>query len=101
MPTLEMIIDHNLPREEALKRIKNLLSETKRDHGDKIQNLAETWTGNEGTFSFKAQGYDISGTLTVNASSIELKGKIPFAVSLFKGKITKAIDEKAKELLQR
>src|ERR1700756_2275277 len=99
MPTLEMTIPHNLPQEEALKRIKNLLSETKREHGDKIQNLEETWSGNEGNFSFKAMGYDISGTLTVKPSSVELHGKIPFAVSLFKGKITKAINEKAKELL--
>jgi len=99
MPSLEMIIPHNLPQEEALRRIKNLLSETKRDHGDKIQNLVETWNGNEGNFSFKAQGYDISGTLTVNPSSIDLYGKIPFAVSLFKGTITRMINEKAGQLL--
>ncbi|HEX3385519.1 MAG TPA: polyhydroxyalkanoic acid system family protein [Mucilaginibacter sp.] len=99
MPTLEMTIPHSLPQQEALQRIKKLLSETKRDHGDKIQDLAETWNGNEGNFSFKAQGYDISGTLTVNPSSVELKGKIPFAVSLFKGRITRMINEKAAELL--
>jgi len=99
MPSLEMSIPHKLPQEEALQRIKNLLSETKREHGDKIQNLQETWTGNTGNFSFKAQGFDIAGTLIVNPSSVELKGKIPFAVSLFKGQITKAINEKATQLL--
>jgi hypothetical protein len=99
MPTLEMTINHNLPQEEALRRIKKLLSETKREHGDKIQNLKETWNGNEGNFSFKAQGYDISGTMVVTPSSIELIGKIPFAVSLFKGMITRAINQKAAELL--
>ncbi|MBS1533205.1 MAG: polyhydroxyalkanoic acid system family protein [Bacteroidetes bacterium] len=99
MPTLEMTIPHNLPQQEALQRIKNLLSETKREHGDKIQNLEENWNGNEGNFSFKAMGYDISGTLTVNPSSVELNGKIPFAVSLFKGTITKMINEKAAQLL--
>jgi hypothetical protein len=100
MPTLEMTIPHDLPQQEALQRIKNLLSETKREHGDKIQNLEETWNGNEGNFSFKAQGYDISGTMIVNPSSIELKGNIPFAVALFKGRITKAINEKAAQLLR-
>ncbi len=100
MSTLEMTIPHNLPQEEALQRIKKLLSETTREHGDRIQDLQETWSGNTGNFSFKAQGYDISGTLTVNPSSIELQGKIPFAVSLFKGRITKMIDEKAAELLR-
>ena len=100
MPTLEMSISHNLPQQEALQRIKKLLSETKRDHGDKIQDLAETWNGNEGNFSFKAQGYDISGTLSVNPTSIELKGKVPFAFSLFKGTITRMISERAADLLK-
>jgi hypothetical protein len=99
MAGLEMIIKHHLTQDEALKRIKNLLGETKKDHGDKIENLEETWNGNVGTFSFTAQGFDISGTLIVKASTIELSGKIPFAVSLFKGKITRAIDDKAAELL--
>jgi len=67
-----------------------------RPRGDrKIDNLEEQWDGNVGTFSFTAKGYDISGTLTVEDSTIELNGKIPFAVSLFKGAITRAIDEKA------
>ncbi|MBS1528162.1 MAG: polyhydroxyalkanoic acid system family protein [Bacteroidetes bacterium] len=100
MPTLEISIPHNLPQQEALQRIKRLLSETKREHGDKIQNLTETWNGNEGNFSFKAMGYDISGTLTVTPATVELAGKIPFAVSLFKGQITKMINEKAGQLLQ-
>lgn len=99
MASLNMSIPFSIPQEEALKRIKNLLTETKKEHGDKIDNLKEQWNGNVGTFSFTAKGYDISGTLTVQRSTIELDGKIPFAVSLFKGAITKAINEKATELL--
>src|SRR5207244_2877738 len=99
MASLEMNIQHRLSQDEALKRIKNLLTETKRDHGDKIANLKEEWKENVGTFSFTAKGFDVSGTLTVNRSNIELKSKIPFAVSLFKGTITSAINEKASELL--
>ena len=99
MASLNMCIPFSIPQEEALKRIKNLLTETKKDHGDKIDNLKEQWNGNVGTFSFTAKGYDISGTLTVQRSTIELNGKIPFAVSLFRGAITRAINEKATELL--
>ena len=99
MPSLTMTIPFSISQEEALKRIKNLLTETKKEQGDKIQNLKEQWNGNVGTFSFTAMGYDISGTMTVGDSAIELNGKIPFAVSLFKGAITKAINEKAGELL--
>ena len=99
MPSLDLSIPHQLSQEEALTRIKKLWSETKRDHSDKITNLKENWEGNKGSFSFSAQGYDISGNLLVNPNSIELTSKIPFAVSLFKGTITSMIQQKAKELL--
>lgn len=99
MATLEINVPHQLPREEALKRIKNLLSVTKRDHADKISNLREAWNSYEGSFSFTAQGFDLSGTLMVNVSNIHLNAKIPFAISLFRSKISKVITEKAKELL--
>jgi len=99
MASLNMTIPFSISQEEALKRIKNLLTETRKEHGDKIDNLKERWDGNVGTFSFTAKGFDISGTLTVQPSTIELNGRIPFAVSLFKGTITNAINEKAAELL--
>ncbi|SRR2546421_13044253 len=99
MASLEMTIPHRLSQDEALKRIKNLLSETKRAHADMISNLQENWNGYTGQFSFTAKGFDISGNLIVQPSSIEISSKIPFAVSLFKGTITKLIREKADELL--
>jgi hypothetical protein len=99
MSTLQITIPHPLSQEEALKRIKNLLSETKKEHGDKIDNLTENWNGNSGQFSFSAKGFDIEGDLSVTPATVELNGKIPFALSLFKGAITKAVSEKAMQLL--
>jgi hypothetical protein len=99
MPSLDLTIPHQLSQEEALKRIKNLLSEAKRDHADKIDHLEEKWDGNKGTFSFSAKGYDVSGMLEVLPHSIELTSTVPFAVSLFKGMIASMIQQKAKELL--
>ena len=99
MASLEINIPHHLSQEEALEKIKNLLSETKKEHGDMLANLTENWNGNTGEFSFSAKGFDISGTLTVSPTVIEMRGKVPFAVSLFKGKITQLINEKAKDLL--
>jgi hypothetical protein len=99
MANLEMTIPHSLPEEEAVKRIKNQFTEMKKNHGDKIKNLKEDWNGNVGNFSFSFQGFDISGTLTIDHSSVELDGKIPLAVSLFKEAIKKTIYDKAVEIL--
>ena len=99
MASLEVNVPFSIPQDEALARIKNLLSETKKEHGDKIKNLVETWNGNTGTFSFTAMGYNLAGTLTVAQSNMNLDAEIPFTVSLFKGAIVKAITDKANELL--
>jgi len=99
MASLELSVPYTIPQDEALSRIKNLLTETKKEHGDKIKNLHETWEGNTGTFSFTAMGYDLAGTLAVEPGVVNLNAQVPFAVSLFKGAIIKAITEKANELL--
>ena len=99
MANLEVTIPHNLSEEEALRRLKNQFTEMKKEHGDKISNLKEEWNGNIGNFSFTAQGFDIEGTITVNPSTVELEGKIPFALSLFKGAITKTIQQQATKVL--
>jgi hypothetical protein len=100
MSNIEFSVPHQLSQEEALTRIKNLLSQTAQEHSDKIKNLKETWTDNTGHFSFSAMGYDIAGELTVNPSDVYINAKVPFTVSLFKGTITKMIEERAGQLLK-
>ncbi len=99
MASINVRVPHKLTREEALKRTKNLLTKTKEDFSEDIKNLKEIWNDNAGKFSFAAKGFEISGTLTVKDSEIILDGTVPFAVSLFKGKITKKIQEVGAELL--
>ena len=99
MANLEVVVPHSLSQEEALSRIMNMFTQMKQEHGDKISNLKEEWNGNVGNFSFTTQGFDIAGTLSVNPSNVELKGKIPFTLSLFKGAITKTIEQQATKIL--
>ncbi len=99
MPSLEMSIPHKLTREEARRRIQDLLPKMKNDYGDHIKNLHEEWNGDTGSFSFSVMGFAVSGTLTVNDSSVDLDGNLPLAASFFKGKIKSVIEEKAQEVL--
>lgn len=99
MSKLNLSINHSLSKEIALERTKKLLEETKRKHADKISNLKESWVGNTGNFSFTAMGFDISGTLNVGDKNIELFGNIPWAATLFEGRIKSVILEEATKLL--
>jgi hypothetical protein len=73
--------------------------EIKRKHGSRISDLKENWEGNVGDFSFTAQGFNISGNLEVDSSTVKLTGKIPLALSLFKGQICKTIYEEGSKVL--
>ena len=99
MSNLNLNIPHNLPKEEALQRIKGLLDSLRKEQADNISNVQEKWDDDKGNFSFKAKGFDLAGMIKVNSSNIEIDSKLPFAVSLFKGKISSMITEKANELL--
>src|SRR4051812_36526429 len=99
MATMNISINHDLPEAEALKRIKKLLEETKKQYGDVVTNLTEKWQGNKGTFSFTAKGYIVAGTVLVTASKVVLEGDVPWTLSLFRGKIEKIIKDRAKTLL--
>jgi hypothetical protein len=100
MSNLEFTVPHKLSQEEALSRVRNLLSQAASQHSDKIRNLREDWNGNTGNFSLTAMGYDVSGSLTVNPDNVHIVAKVPFAVSLFKGTISKMLEERASQLLR-
>ena len=99
MPSIEMSMPHQLGEQEARRRIQELLPRMKADYGEQIKDLQEEWNGNTGIFSFSVMGFAVSGTLTVNESSVDLDGNLPFAATFFKGKIKSVIQEKAQEIL--
>ncbi len=101
MAVLEIIEPHNLGKEEALKRIKELLPKLKQQYGDRITNLREQWEGHLGEFSFIAMGYEASGSLAVSNSVVLLVGEVDLGVlgSMFLGTIESAIRQQARALL--
>lgn len=99
MASLNINVPHELPQEEALSRIKTLLTKLKEEQKDTVSNVKEEWTGNKGNFAFSAKGFDIDGLISVNDGTVDIDAKLPFALSFFKGSILKFISEKAKQLL--
>ncbi|OJY92173.1 MAG: hypothetical protein BGP13_08390 [Sphingobacteriales bacterium 40-81] len=99
MASLNINIPHSLPKEEALSRIKGLLQQVKGEQANVVSNVQENWEGDKGTFSFSAMGFDLSGLIDVKENGVDINADLPFAVSLFKGKIKELITEKATQLL--
>ena len=101
MASLTMNIPHELSQQEALTRIKGMLQKLKEEQKDMITNMKEDWKGETGNFEFTAKGFDLSGIITVQPSSVDIDAKLPFALSFFKGQIKQVIEGKAKELLSK
>lgn len=99
MRSIQVTVHHKLSEQEALSRIKHLLTKLKHDHKDKVSNINEEWHAKHGKFSFTVLGFDLSGSVDLHPGSIEIHGKVPLAVSIFRGKIKEVIKEKANELL--
>ena len=43
MPSIQVTVHHKLTEHEAMARIKNLMTQLKHDHGDKLSNITEEW----------------------------------------------------------
>ena len=99
MPAIQVTVHHKLTEHEAMARIKNLVTQLKLEHGDKLTNIEEDWHARSGKFSFTFHGMSLSGTVQLHPQTVEIHGKLPLAVSLFRGKIKDVIKEKAGELL--
>jgi hypothetical protein len=99
MPSIQVTVHHKLTEHEAMFRIKNLISKLKLDNENKITNIEEEWHARSGKFSFTFQGFSLSGTVNLHPATVEIHGKLPLALTLFRGKIKEVIKDKAHELL--
>lgn len=101
MAKLNMSVPHSLPKEEALTRIKSLFTNLKEQQKDVVSDVNENWSGDQGEFAFSAKGFDLSGNIMVTDNSIDIDADVPFAVSLFSGRIKSIIEERARDLLDK
>lgn len=99
MPSSTVRVTHTLGQQEAVSRLKNILASAKEQYGDRISDLQENWTDNGGTFSFKAMGFKISGSLIVTDIDATIHGEFPWAAKPFQKTIEATLRERAERLL--
>jgi hypothetical protein len=99
MPNLKISIPHELPQDEALRRIKSAIAHAKKQYGEKIDELRESWNGTSGTLDVTAMGQKLSVVLTVNSSDVTVQSSLPMIAMMFRGKIESAIRQEGTKLL--
>jgi len=99
MPSSSVKVPHTLGKAEAVNRLKNILESAKSQYGDRISDLQENWQEDGGTFSFKAMGFKISGSLVVTDTDATINGEFPWAAKPFQKTIETTLRERAERLL--
>ncbi|MBC7874823.1 MAG: polyhydroxyalkanoic acid system family protein [Ferruginibacter sp.] len=100
MSHIDIKVPHTLPREEAMQRIKTLLTSLQGQYAGMIKNVFQQWDSNEGRFSFSVKGFSVSGKIYIGVDTVRLGSKLPFLLSFYKEKITEQIMKQGTELLK-
>ncbi|MFL2869807.1 MAG: polyhydroxyalkanoic acid system family protein [Pirellulaceae bacterium] len=100
MPEFLTAVDHSLGKESAKTTLSSFMDEALQTYGDSVDNVQSQWNDHDLEFSFKAMGMTVSGKLIVTDDAVTVKGKIPFALSMFRGKIERTMEDELRKALQ-
>ena len=84
---MRIVRNHSMPQDAAKEWVGNQLPELLGRFGDSVSNVNHTWRDDVLDFSFRARGFNISGTLEVADTELILEMGIPFLARPFQGRI--------------
>ncbi|EAQ81450.1 polyhydroxyalkanoic acid system family protein [Blastopirellula marina] len=101
MPGFHVEVPHPLGQEAAIEKVQYVLEKMRGRFEGQVKDMQQTWEGNIMVFSFRTMGVDIKGTMDVLEELVIVKGSLPFAAMLFKGRIEKSIREELEKIVNR
>ncbi len=99
MPKFSVTVPHQMGREAAQEKLDRLMTRVSEMYRDQVKDIEQSWEGNTLNFSFRTMGMTISGKSIVEENQVDVKGDLPFAAMLFKGKIENDIRSQLVKLL--
>jgi len=100
MAKFNVIVEHVVQREVAVTRLQGFSDRMREEAPVEVSEVEEVWdeSGNL-SFSFKALGFKISGSMITTHTEITIDGKLPFAALPFRGAIESQIADKVREAI--
>ena len=91
MPGFETEVPHQLGQDAAVEKLKSFLEHVKQRYAKQISEVEGSWADNVLNYKLTTFGIKVDGTLTVEDDRVMMKGNLPFAAMVFKGKIAESI----------
>lgn len=98
MEPFVVTVPHSLGREEALRRMKPVLSEAVQSFPI-LRLEEEVWAGDRMDFRVKALGQSIAGSINVLDNAVRIEAMIPWLLSKFGGAVQQTIADRATVVL--
>lgn len=95
-----LVLSYDVPADKALEAAKKLFSSLQENHADTISSVRVRWSDQySASFTLRAQGYTISGTMHVYQGEIRVSSELPLFVSMYSSEIQKIIRKEWRRLL--
>ena len=92
-------IEHTLPKDEAKRRIEQLIERYQEEYKDQVQDLTVEWKDDKAHLRLTAKGYSSAGNLEVTDNTVLLDFYVPFLLQVFSKKIKSTIQHTIEESL--
>ena len=89
---MRVAVPHHTTKDMARSRVEQKVGQLLGQFGDKADELEHQWSGDTLTFSGKARGMSVRGTLEVTDAEVIVDGKLPFLAKPFEGRIREALE---------
>ena len=99
--TITLTLPHTLGQEQARARIQSGIADARRQLGDKLAKVEETWQGNHMEFRCGVMGQTITGRVDVAADSATLFVDLPWFLAALAEKIRPQIEQRGRKLLEK
>jgi Putative polyhydroxyalkanoic acid system protein (PHA_gran_rgn) len=92
-------IEHTLSKEEAKRRIEQLIEHYQEAYKEEVQDMTVEWKDDKAHIRVTARGYSSAGSLEVTESAVLLDFYVPFLLQVFSKKIKSTIQHTIEESL--
>lgn len=92
-------VEHTLPKEEAKRRIVELIEHLRLEHENELQDLVVNWTADTAHIRLQARGYSTAGSLEIKDRVVDLDFYMPFLLQVFGKKIKSVIQDRIQQCL--
>ena len=97
---LTVRIPHQLPQDEAVRRIRSGIETLQSRYGDRLAKVEAQWTGPHMEGSVTAMQRAITGTVDVEPGTVIVTIRLPFMLALLKDKILTFVQANGEKILR-